>query len=150
MKTILFLAFLMLLVLGCASTREAPVVHMECAALYLGTVKRMERVGMADTVVAFVSIKTTEEYGSDGLPFVSYAFTRLGNSVNYGGDADANGKFRMALPAGSYRLRVSYAGYHDLPSTQLELKEGEIWEIEAILVPDKPVTKHKKLSRRNG
>ena len=51
-----------------------------------------------------------------GEPLIGANVIIDGNGVNTGAATDYNGDYRIEIPAGSYKIKISYIGYSDFTS----------------------------------
>lgn len=102
-------------------------------------VLRLERVGAADTTIAFISGSIYGKDSSDthvSTDTLIAAYVCLVDQATgkiYCKPTDLNGKYQFSLPVSTYNLKVQYIAYNTLVIRNVKLETGDIVEFDALL-----------------
>lgn len=102
-------------------------------------VLKLERIGIADTTVAFISAKILGKDSTSAgttIDTLIYAKVYLVDKVRAKTIAkatDLNGEFDFTVPSGLYDLQVQHIAYNTLIIRDMHLGTGDLVELKAVL-----------------
>ncbi len=91
-----------------------------------GHIIKNEAIGIADTVVAFVSGQLRDK--EESISFASISFTNSIGQV-FGTISDIDGNYKIALKSDTYSTRFYALGYNEIKIQKLKLGSGQMQEI---------------------
>jgi hypothetical protein len=92
-----------------------------------GQVVKNHSIGIADTIVAYVSGQVFEKK-DEPTPYVNISFTNSSGRIT-GVVTDVNGKYSICLDKGEYTVKFKYLGFEDVTINKLKLGTGQMQEI---------------------
>lgn len=95
-----------------------------------GHVIKNKKVGIADTIVAFVTGQVVDKDG--GIPFINVSFTNSKGQV-FGRTTDLDGNFKITLDSDTYSIKFYGIAYSELKIQKLKLGAGQIQEVSVFM-----------------
>ncbi|MBW8051444.1 MAG: carboxypeptidase-like regulatory domain-containing protein [Cytophagales bacterium] len=153
MTRYLTITFIFLFGLGC-STTKGQYTYEVCVQKPSETseIVKNENIGIADTIVAFLSGQIIGKGTNEPLAFANVILTNQSTGKKFGMATDTNGTYTITAPADEYEFQINYVGYSTFKN-ELKLGTGEIREIDVALgqggaFVTYEIKSYKKLSRR--
>ena len=81
----------------------------------------------------FIEGTVTEE-ASEVLPGANIAVRSPAEDYNAGTTADADGQFRIAVPAGNYQVEITFVGYKSDLRKNVQVRAGQTTRLDAVLM----------------
>ena len=81
----------------------------------------------------FIEGTVTEEAG-EALPGANIAVRSPAEYYKAGTTADADGQFRIAVPAGNYQVEITFVGYKSDLRKNVQVRSGQTTRLDAVLV----------------
>ena len=81
----------------------------------------------------FIEGTVTGESGG-ALPGANIAVRLPAEDYKAGTTADANGQFRIAVPAGNYQVEITFVGYKSDLRENVQARAGQTTRLDAVLV----------------